>query len=87
MGSKMINFANRKEVSELINIVLKDNVIVESTSMWSSPVVLVTTKDISTRFCADYPRVNEVTSKNSYSLARFDNILNNLIGSFSHIEF
>ena len=49
-----------------------------SASAWSSPVVLVTKKDGSTRFCMDYWRLNDVTQKDSYSLPRIDDTLDAL---------
>lgn len=64
---------------EMIDNMLKDDVIEEFTSPWSSPVVLVTEKDGATRFCADHRRLNEETWKDSYPLPRIDDRLNTLI--------
>ncbi len=60
---------------------LDSGVIEPCHSSWSSPVVLVTKKDGSTRFCVDYRKVNEVTSKDAYPLPRIDDTLNALRGS------
>ena len=40
-------------------------VIQPSTSPWASPVVLVTKKDGSTRFCVDYRTVGDLSIKDS----------------------
>ena len=67
----------RAEVEKM----LEKEVIEPSSSSWSSPVVLVTKKDGSTRFCVDYRRVNKVTRKDAYPLPRIDDTLDALSGS------
>ena len=52
-----------------------------STSPWSSPIVLVTKKDGSTRFRVDYRKVNELCRKDVYPLPRIDDTLETLGGS------
>ena len=48
------------------------DVIQRSSNPWASPIVLVTKKDGSTRFCVDYCRLNEVTQKDAYPLPQID---------------
>ncbi len=60
---------------------LDKGVIEPCQSSWASPVVLVTKKDGSTRFCIDYRKVNEVTRKDAYPLPRIDDTLDALRGS------
>ena len=52
-----------------------------SNSAWSSPIVLVTKKDGSTRFCVDYRRLIDLTVKDAYPIPRVDECLDSLTGS------
>ena len=60
---------------------LKRKVIEPSSSPWASPVVLVTKKDGSTRFCMDYRKLNEATRKDAYPLPRSDAVPDTRHGS------
>lgn len=71
----------REEIDKQITDVLSQNIIQESVSPWSAPVVLVKKKDGTTRFCVDYRRLNEVTKKDSYPLPRIDDTLDALQGA------
>ena len=57
---------------------LKKEIIEHSTSPWSSPVVLVKKKDGTTRFCVDYRRLNQITTKDAFPLPRIDDIYDQL---------
>ena len=59
---------------------LARDVIEPSKSPWSSPVVLVTKKDGSTRFCIDYRQVNKVLINDAFGIPRTDECLDSLAG-------
>ena len=70
-----------KEVDKQVKGMLNNEVITPSSSLWSSPVVLVRKKDGTTRFFVDYRRLNAVTINNAYPLPRIDDSFDHLSGS------
>ena len=62
------SYKEREIIEKEVNKMLKNKIISISHSPWSSPVVLVTKKDGSTRFCVDYRRLNSITKKDSHPL-------------------
>mgnify|MGYP003411260331 FL=1 len=61
---------------------LDAGVIEPATSEWASPVVLITKKDGSVRFCVDYRKLNALTVKDTYPLPRMDECLDSLGDAF-----
>ena len=68
-------------IDDEVEKMLVKEVIRPSVSPWSSPIVLVTKPDGSTRFCIDFRKVNSVTKKDAYPLPRIEETLNVLGGS------
>lgn len=71
----------RKMIEELIKEMLDQGVIQESESPWASPVVIVTKKDGSPRFCVDYRKLNSMTVKESWPIPLISDALDSLAGS------
>ena len=71
-------FVQRAKIASLISDMEKKGVISPSVSPWASPVVLVSKKDGSTRFCVDFRRLNAITKKDVYPLPRIEDILDTL---------
>ena len=67
---------------------LANKVIKPSNSPWASPVVLVKEKDGSSRFCIDYRKLNEITTRDIYPLSRIEDCLGALGGNayFSSLD-
>ena len=61
---------------------LKSNVIRESSSPYNSPILMVTKKDGSIRFCVDYRQLNKVTKKSKYPLTNPYSCFEKLSGSY-----
>ena len=68
----------QKEVDVHIDDMLQRNVIEPSCSPWTSNIVLVKKKDVTTRLCLDYRKLNNVTIHDAYPLPRIDDSLDQL---------
>ncbi|MDY6929837.1 MAG: RNase H-like domain-containing protein [Pseudomonadota bacterium] len=71
----------RPVVQEEVEKMLRRGVIEPCDGPWSSPIVLVTKKDGTSRFCVDYRRLNAATVKDAYPLPRIEDNLDALQGS------
>ena len=67
----------RKHLKEMLDI----GAIRRSNSPWASPVVLVSKKDGSLRFCIDLRKLNARTVKDAYSLPHIEDALDSLNGA------
>src|SRR6266498_50131 len=61
---------NKREkwMKEEIDRMLKEGIVKKSKSPWALPVVLVSKKDGSIRFCVDYKKVNDLTIVDAHPL-------------------
>lgn len=87
-NSKPINLPLRRlpmtqqKIAETeIDKMLKQGIIEPSISAWGANIVLVTKADGTTRFCADYRKMNSVTKKDAFPLPRIDESLDALSGA------
>ena len=74
-GPRRLAPAGLRREQDCVKEMLSGGQIEPSDSPWASPVVLVTKKDGSTRFCVDYRRLNSLTVKDAYPLPRIDDSL------------
>lgn len=83
-----VSASERKIIEREVDDMLSKNVIRPSCSPWASPVVLVTKKDGTIRFCVDYRRLNKITRKDVYPMPRIDDALDALHGAtyFSSLD-
>lgn len=76
-----VPLAKQEIVKNSVKDMLDAGIIEPSNGPWASPVVLVTKKDGTVRFCLDYRKINDVTVKDSQPLPRIDDSLDALSGS------
>ena len=74
-GPRRLAPAGLRKEQDCVQDMLTGGQIEPSDSPWASPVVLVTNKDGSTRFCVDYRWLNSLTVKDAYPLPRIDDSL------------
>ncbi|CAD6186524.1 unnamed protein product [Caenorhabditis auriculariae] len=86
--ARPVPLALRGQVQDILDDLLQKEVIKESTSPWSSPVVLVRKKDGTIRLCVDFRKLNEVTKANAFPLPNIEATLQSLSGSsiFSSLD-
>ena len=78
---RRLPWEKREETRNLVEKMVDQGIVEPSTSPWSSPIVLVTKKDGTTRFCVDYRRLNAITVKDPFPLPRIDDTLDALGGA------
>ena len=70
--------AHLEEIDRQVKDMLEQDVIENSSSPWASNVVIVKKKDGTLRFCIDYRKLNDVTTKDSYPLPKISDCLDAL---------
>ena len=78
---RRLPYHRQEIVKEELKKMLEQDLIRPSDSPWASPIVLVTKKDGTTRFCVDYRKLNDVTRKDAFPLPRIDESLDTLGGA------
>jgi len=64
---------------------LKEGIIKKLKSPWASPVVLVSKKDESIRFCVDYKKTNAITIVDAHLLPVVNDIVDKIEGKKYYI--
>jgi hypothetical protein len=78
---RRVTAAQRENITEQVNEMLKLAVIRKCNSPWATLCVLAKKKNGETRLCLDYRSLNQWTVKNSFPLPHSDDLLTNLQGA------
>lgn len=73
--------ALKDDIEKQVADMLSKGTIQHSTSIFSSPVLLVKKKDDSYHFCVDFRHLNALTIKSKYPVPMFDQIMDELAGA------
>jgi len=79
--ARRVPLGKKKVCDDEIDRLESAGIIEPSNSPWSSPVVLVTKKDGSVRFCVDYRKLNEATVKDAYPIPKIEECIDTLSGA------
>jgi hypothetical protein len=81
LPARRVPLAKKQTIEDEVDKMLEQGVIEPSDSPWSAPVVLVTKRDGSVRFCINFTRLNSITCRDAYPLPRIDETLETLGGA------
>ena len=77
-----VPYAARQIIDDHVQKLLRQGVVEQSHSPWSSPVILVKKSSSNEfRFCVDFRKINNVIKKDLYPIPRIDDTLENLQGA------
>lgn len=75
-----LSLSERGKVNGIINNLLANSIIQESTSEYASPIILVSKKNGDARLCVDYRALNRKTVKEKFPMPLIDDQIDSLSG-------
>ncbi|XP_075990295.1 uncharacterized protein LOC142985939 [Anticarsia gemmatalis] len=76
-----LSHSEREQVREMIDELLQNDIIQESTSDYASPILMVKKKSGEMRLCVDFRALNNKTVKDRFPLPLIDDQISNLSGN------
>lgn len=76
-----LSHTERAEVRAMVDELLQNNIIRESSSPYASPIILVKKKTGDKRLCVDYRALNNKTIKQHYPIPRMEDQIDRLAGN------
>lgn len=75
---RRLSYSDKQKLQEILDKLLKENIIRPSNSPYASPIVLVHKKSGELRLCVDYRKLNEITIKDNFPTPLIDDHLDRL---------
>ncbi|GFU85382.1 retrovirus-related Pol polyprotein from transposon 17.6 [Trichonephila clavipes] len=75
---RRLAFTERQEVNKQIEEWLNEGIIRPSSAEYASPIVMVKKKDVSSRMCIDYRKLNQKLVKDKFPLPLIEDVLDTL---------
>lgn len=76
--ARRISYNDREKLRNILDELLREGVIRESRSPYSSPIVLIRKKNGDTRLCIDYRELNKITIKDNFPSPLIDDQIDSL---------
>ena len=76
--ARRISYNDREKLRNILDELLREGIIRESRSPYSSPIVLIRKKNGDTRLCIDYRELNKITIKDNFPSPLIDDQIDSL---------
>jgi len=75
---RRLSYSDKQKLQEILDDLLKENIIRPSNSPYASPIVLVHKKNGELRLCIDYRELNKITIKDNFPTPLIEDQLDRL---------
>lgn len=75
---RRLAFSDKEKLRDILDCLMKENIIRPSNSPYASPIVLVRKKNGEIRLCVDYREINKITVRDNFPVPLIDDYLDQL---------